>query len=533
MGLDDGAGNRQADAHAVALVGDEGLEQMSRYVRRNPRAGVSNADGEHAVLVGGGRNRELAPVRRLHRLDGIPQQVEQNLLNLHLVGEDEVDAGIELKPYPNALILGADESQSACLLDKLLDAFDPALALAARHEIPQAADDLTRAYSLLRRLVHGIAQQGGAVVGAVFEQASRAFHVVGNRGERLVELVSQRGRHLAHSGQSGDMHELGLQFLKPCLGLLPLRKVADESGEEALIARAHFSHGEFHRKSRAVLALADHEPPDPDDSPLSGSEVALEVAIVILPVGSRHQALDVRADDFRRGKAEQPLGCGAEGLDDPALIDHDHRVGHGIEDRGEVSRARMGVVRAGCRLNTVALELLSAPGNACSDQDECNGVDDFGNRKVRKGRDHEEAEDGAEGGGQQARSQPAETGSDQNRGDEEQIRRIPLHDRGQRHPCNEGDGHCERSHPVPQQILPHQDPALHAAQQARVARFGSEIRKKSLHDRPVGLAISHVGTSLRDNIGVSSLVARRLPIKPWRSLSHADAGHEPRVSPVP
>ena len=84
-------------------------------------------------------------MRGFHRLDGIAQQVEQNLLNLHLVGEDEVDGGIELKPHPNALILGADESQSACLLDKLLDAFDPALALAARHEIPQAADDLARA----------------------------------------------------------------------------------------------------------------------------------------------------------------------------------------------------------------------------------------------------------------------------------------------------------------------------------------------------------------------------------------------------
>src|SRR3954468_6008622 len=64
MGLDNGAGNRQADAHAVAFVGNEGLEQMSRYVRRNPRAGVRDADSEHTVLVGGGRNRELAPLRR-------------------------------------------------------------------------------------------------------------------------------------------------------------------------------------------------------------------------------------------------------------------------------------------------------------------------------------------------------------------------------------------------------------------------------------------------------------------------------------
>ena len=284
------------------------------------------------------------------------------------------------------------------------------------------------------------------------------------------------------------MHELGLQFLEPCLGLLPLRKVADESGEEALIARAHFSHGQLHRKSRAVLALADHEPPDPDDSPLSGPEVALEVAIVVLPVGSRHQALDIRPDDFRRGKAEQPLGRRAERMDDSVLVDHDHRVGHGIEDRREVGRACVSVVRADRGLHPIALQLLSAPGHACADQDECNGVDDFGNRKVRKVRDHEEAEDGAEAGGQQARSQPAESGSDQNRGDEEQIGRIPLHDRGQCHPCNEGDGHRERSHPVPQQILPHQEPALDAPQQRGVARFVGQMGKKCLHERPVGLS---------------------------------------------
>ena len=298
------------------------------------------------------------------------------------------------------------------------------------------------------------------------------------------------------------MHELGLQFLKPCLGLLPLRKVADETGEEALIARAHFSHGELHRKSRAVLALADHEPPDPDDLPLSGPEVALEVAIVVLPVGSRHQALDIRPDDFGRGKAEQPLGRRAERMDDSSLVDHDHRVGHGIEDRREVSRACVSVVRADRRLHTIALQLLSAPGHACPDQDECNGVDDFGNRKVRKGRDHEEAEDGAEGGGQQARSQAAETGSDQNRGDEEQIGRIPLQDRNQCHPCNEGDGHRERSHPVPQQILPHQDPALEAAQRPGVAGFDGQMSKKCLHWRLPGSSL--LGIFPRDNIGVFS-----------------------------
>src|SRR3954471_18121854 len=74
MGLDNGAGNRQADAHAVAFVGDERLEQMSRYVRRNPRAGISDADNKHAILVGRGGDSELALLRGFHGLDGVAQQ---------------------------------------------------------------------------------------------------------------------------------------------------------------------------------------------------------------------------------------------------------------------------------------------------------------------------------------------------------------------------------------------------------------------------------------------------------------------------
>src|SRR5262245_4070761 len=50
VGLDDGARDRQADAHAVALVGDERLEQLRRHFRRDPRAAVGDADRDHTVL---------------------------------------------------------------------------------------------------------------------------------------------------------------------------------------------------------------------------------------------------------------------------------------------------------------------------------------------------------------------------------------------------------------------------------------------------------------------------------------------------
>ena len=82
--------------------------------------------------------------------------------------------------------------------------------------------------------------------------------------------MGERRGHLAHRGQPRDVDQLRLQFLQPRLGLLAFGQVADEAGEEALVARAHLADGELHRKGRAVLALADDDAADADDAALAG-----------------------------------------------------------------------------------------------------------------------------------------------------------------------------------------------------------------------------------------------------------------------
>src|SRR5262252_9895574 len=134
VGLDNGAADRQADTHAVALVGDEGLEELRDQFLRDPGPGVGHADCDHFVVADCGGNDELASLRRLHGFDGVAQQVQQNLLNLHLVDQDEVDGRIELKPDTDTLILGSDQRQGAGLLNELFDAFHPTLAIASPHE---------------------------------------------------------------------------------------------------------------------------------------------------------------------------------------------------------------------------------------------------------------------------------------------------------------------------------------------------------------------------------------------------------------
>ena len=113
------------------------------------------------------------------------------------------------------------------------------------------------------------------------EQPARALQVIGDRRQRLVQLVRQRRGHLAHGGQPRDVHQLGLQFLQPGFGLLPLGQVADEAGEEAPVAGSHLADRQLHREGRAVLALADHDPADADDAPLAGAAVALEIAVML------------------------------------------------------------------------------------------------------------------------------------------------------------------------------------------------------------------------------------------------------------
>src|SRR5262245_38337930 len=60
VGLDNGAADRQADTHAVALVGDKGLEELRHQLRRDPGPRVGHADGYHIVVTGCSGDDELA-----------------------------------------------------------------------------------------------------------------------------------------------------------------------------------------------------------------------------------------------------------------------------------------------------------------------------------------------------------------------------------------------------------------------------------------------------------------------------------------
>src|SRR6476659_6547712 len=94
------------------------------------------------------------------------------------------------------------------------------------------------------------------------------------------------------------MNEFSLELLKPRLGALPFGQVANEARKVSPIARFHLPDGEFHRKRRSVLALADNDAADADDAPLPRTVIAFEITVMALPVRRRHQHLDVAADNL-------------------------------------------------------------------------------------------------------------------------------------------------------------------------------------------------------------------------------------------
>src|SRR6266516_4465268 len=126
--LDDRPRDRKADAHSLALGGDEWLEQLRRDFLGNSRPGVGNADRDHVVIGRAGGNDQLAAMRCLHGVDRIAYQVDQDLLHLHPVGEHQARPRVEPKCDPHSLLLGADERQRARLLDEFGDAFYPPLS---------------------------------------------------------------------------------------------------------------------------------------------------------------------------------------------------------------------------------------------------------------------------------------------------------------------------------------------------------------------------------------------------------------------
>jgi len=106
MSLNDRAADRQTHTHSLSLGRVEGFKQAREALQRQPRPGIPHPDAHAFRRVGFRADLQFAPAVTVaaHRLDGVDDQVDHHLLNLHPIaakewqglGEVRLDRGADL-----------------------------------------------------------------------------------------------------------------------------------------------------------------------------------------------------------------------------------------------------------------------------------------------------------------------------------------------------------------------------------------------------------------------------------------------------
>jgi hypothetical protein len=149
----------------------------------------------------------------LHRFDGVAHEVEQNLLNLHLVREHKLALRVEGKAHVHTAVLGADEGQTRSPLRRARPqprSLSPRATKSRNRRMIAATRACSAAFSmafLYRR----------TFVGILLEQPAQP-EVVGDGRKRLVEFVRERRCHLSMA-VNRDTCTSSAQLLQPRFAL--------------------------------------------------------------------------------------------------------------------------------------------------------------------------------------------------------------------------------------------------------------------------------------------------------------------------
>jgi hypothetical protein len=111
-----------------------------------------------------------------------------------------------------------------------------------------------------------------------------------------------------HGGHHEVIEHLALRLQDGLLHRLLLLDRPQDAREHLSGALLQLGDRQVDGDDRAVLKLADDVTTGTDDLGLVGLEVVLDVAVVLLGKGRRHEDLDVAADDVRARVAKELLG---------------------------------------------------------------------------------------------------------------------------------------------------------------------------------------------------------------------------------
>ena len=97
--LDDGVADGEAHAHAGGFGGEEGLEDAAELVGAEAGAGIGNggADGFRGFGPGANGKESFLGVLGEHGVDGVDDEVEDDLLEFDQVAHDGGEIGVEVQ----------------------------------------------------------------------------------------------------------------------------------------------------------------------------------------------------------------------------------------------------------------------------------------------------------------------------------------------------------------------------------------------------------------------------------------------------
>ena len=232
---------------------------------------------------------DLAPRARRHRLDRVADEVDQHLLDLDPVGADPLRGRIELEPVADAARARSSTKASTQASSISCGRCSTWTATLPRDDqVAQPAHDLAGAVRgrLGRRRARRRAPSRGDV--RILGDPLGAADEIGERGERLVELVRERRGHRPHRAQPRDVDQLGLHPPDLGLGAVPLGEVGHRAD----------------RADRAAVGVAD------DEAAVEHVGIAAVVAAEAIGAGpAPGVALDRVRQALAAGSASRRDGC--------------------------------------------------------------------------------------------------------------------------------------------------------------------------------------------------------------------------------
>ena len=252
MLLHDRVGHGQAEPRPLAdvLGREKRIEDLRLHILRyaGPIIGDFEDDRIAIEIMPGADDQHAAAVGADHRLLGVDDQVEQDLLNLVRVGKRLRQASgerLDGRHIVDALLVGAQRQRFP---DDLIEIDHRPRGMTLAREGEQVADDLGGAFRLAQ---DGFKPAPRVIVGRPLRQTLRPRE---DRRERVVQLVRDARNRLTKRGELLGLQQLMVQIARLILEPLAIADVAHQRFDTETITTALRMRGHLHPHRRSVGA---------------------------------------------------------------------------------------------------------------------------------------------------------------------------------------------------------------------------------------------------------------------------------------